>query len=96
MSCQCLVKSLQIQLLVGPCKTKSESRIPPIWNLNPESKLFWKNESWKIALKFESQKVKKTLNPWKFGVLGSCRTYSNSLSCCFLKFESRIPGLFET
>ncbi len=42
---------------LGPCKPKSESRIPPIWNLNPESKPFWKKESPKIALTFESQKV---------------------------------------
>ncbi len=28
--------------LLGPCKPKSKSRIPPIWNWNPESKPFYK------------------------------------------------------
>ncbi len=30
-----------VQIILGPCKPKSESWIPPIWNLNPESKPFW-------------------------------------------------------
>ncbi len=65
--------------LEGPCKPKFESWIPPIWNLNPESKPFWNMNPRK--LKFES---------WIRPIL---KFESNILP--FLKFESRIPRLFE-
>ncbi len=63
--------------LLGPCKPKSESRIPPIWNLNPESKRFWNMNSRKLLWNPESCTF-WNLNP-------------ESLVC--LKYESRILGL---
>ncbi len=75
--------------VIGPCKPKSESWIPSISNLNPESLHIWK---------MNLRKVVWNLNPRNMNIFDS-RILSNlkfeSRILPFLKFESRISGLFE-
>ncbi len=49
--CSPLAKTL------GPCKPKSESWIPAIWNLNPESKPFWNMNPRKFLWNLNTRKV---------------------------------------
>ncbi len=77
------------QNVLGPCKPKSESWIPSISSLNPESLSVWKMNLRKSGLKFESQKYEK------FWILNLAQCKIRILNLAVLKLESRIRGPFE-
>ncbi len=73
-----------MQSLVGPCKSKYESRIPPIWNLNPESKPFWNMNPRKLLWNLNPRKFKNAL--W---IYGRSRLFTNPESQVWPKLQDQ-------